>query len=230
MRITIQALIEGADGQLPRTEAIGTVERDADGAPASGLGLFLRETHALLRQLQAIVLREQVSQFLDRAALCRQCGHRLATKDSKVVIYRTAFGKARLNSPRLYSQCGNCGASARPQASFSPLAEALPERTHPQWLWLQSRYAAVMSFRMAQMFLRDAYPAGQDLPVSSVKVNLRRVGQRLDAETQAAVDAIVREPRSAAADRRRVARRSNSRSTPATSVPLPSARARAGFP
>jgi hypothetical protein len=48
-----------------------------------------------------------------------------------------------------------------------------------------------MSYRLAQIFLRDAFPAGQSLPVSSVKVNARRVGQRLDAETRTAVDAIV---------------------------------------
>ena len=107
------------------------------------------------------MLREQVAQFLDRVALCRRCGHRLATKDSKAVIYRTAFGKAQLDSPRLYSRCSGCSACASTQASFSPLAEALPERMHPQWLWLQGRYAAVMSYRLAQAFLREAYPGGQ---------------------------------------------------------------------
>ena len=49
MRITIQAMVEGADGEASRAETISTVERTADGVPASGLGLFLRETHALLR-------------------------------------------------------------------------------------------------------------------------------------------------------------------------------------
>ena len=195
MRITIQALIEGVQGSEPRAETIGVVERDADGAPASGLGLFLREPHVVLRQLQAVLLREQVAQFVERAGHCRRCGARLATKDSKTVVYRTAFGKARLDSPRLYSRCGGCGASSSAQASFSPLAEALPERTHPQWLWLQSRYAAVMPYRLAQIFLRDAFPAGRSLPLSSVKVIARRVGQRLDAETQVAVDAIVLGPR-----------------------------------
>jgi hypothetical protein len=195
MRITIQALIEGVEESEPHAETIGVVERDADGAPASGLGLFLRETHAVLRQLQAVVLREQIAQFVERASHCRRCGSRLATKDSKTVVYRTAFGKARLGSPRLYSRCSGCGTSAVRQASFSPLADALPERTHPQWLWLQSRYAAVMSYRLAQIFLRDAFPAGRSLPVSSVKVNARHVGQRLDAETQVAVDAIVLGPR-----------------------------------
>ena len=54
MRITIQALVEGSEGEAPRTETIGVVERDGDFAPACGLGLFLRE-----------------SQFLGRAAVCR---------------------------------------------------------------------------------------------------------------------------------------------------------------
>lgn len=49
MRITIRALIEDVEGSEPRVETIGVVERDADGAPAPGLGLFLRETHAVLR-------------------------------------------------------------------------------------------------------------------------------------------------------------------------------------
>jgi hypothetical protein len=71
--------------------------------------------------------------------------------------------------------------------TFSPLAQALPERTHPQWTWLQCRYASVMSFRLAQIFLRDAFPAGKSLPVASIKVNLRSVGTRLERETQEAV-------------------------------------------
>ena len=195
MRITIQATIDGVKGQLPRTETLGTIERDDNWVPASGLGLFLRETHALLRQLQSVVLAEQVARFVERIAHCGQCGCHLATKDSKTIVYRTAFGKARLASLRLYSRCDCCGTWAARKGSFSPLAEALPERTHPQWLWLQARYAAVMSYRLAQSFLRAAFPAGQSLPVSSLKVNTRRVGQRLDAETQVAVDAIVHAPR-----------------------------------
>jgi hypothetical protein len=41
-----QPLIEGVEGSEPRVETIGVVERNADGAPASGLDLSLRETHA----------------------------------------------------------------------------------------------------------------------------------------------------------------------------------------
>ena len=85
MRITIWALVEGIDGEAPRAEMIGVVKRDADDAPASGLGLYLRETRALLRQLQAVVVREQVAQFVVRESCCRRCGGCLATKDSKTI-------------------------------------------------------------------------------------------------------------------------------------------------
>ncbi len=74
---------------------------------------------------------------------------------------------------------------------FSSLAQALPERTHPQWTWLQCRYASVMSFRLAQIFLRDAFPAGKSLPAASIKVNLCSVGTRLEREAQAGVARVV---------------------------------------
>lgn len=67
MRITIQALTEDVSGQTPHTETIGTMEREAERAPALGLGRFVGETHAILRRLQAVVLREEVAQFIDRA-------------------------------------------------------------------------------------------------------------------------------------------------------------------
>jgi hypothetical protein len=44
-----------------------------------------------------------------------------------------------------------------------------------------------MSFHLAQIFLRDAFPAGKSLPVASIKVNVRAVGTRLEREAQLAV-------------------------------------------
>jgi hypothetical protein len=70
--------------------------------------------------------------------------------------------------------------------TFSPLARALLERLHPQWKWLQCRYASVMSFKLARTFLRDAFPGGATLPCSSVKATVRATGNRLEAETRQA--------------------------------------------
>lgn len=77
MRIAIHARIEGEDGQVQSSVEIGAVERDSQDAPSSGLGLFLRDTHSILQKLQDVVLQEQVARFVQDAAMCRGCGHRL---------------------------------------------------------------------------------------------------------------------------------------------------------
>lgn len=193
MRITIQAQVEDPHGHAPRSVTIGVIDRAADSAPASGLGLFLGEAHEILRKVQAVMLQEETTEFVEAASRCGTCSARRGTKDTKTLVYRTAFGKAHLNSPRLYCRCVACGTVACCGQTFSPLSLALPERTHPQWTWLQSRYASVMSYRLAQIFLRDAFPAGRDLPASSMKLNVRAVGERLEAETERAVARFARD-------------------------------------
>ena len=164
MRISIEARVEGEDSSSAKVVTLGRVERDAGTDPSSGLGLFLHESHELLRQLQDLVITEQAEEFVRAAAGCLACGQRLGIKDTKSLVYRTAFGKARLRSPRFYSRCGECGFRSGDGDTVSPLAQALRQRSHPQWTWLQCRYASVMSYRLAQIFLRDAFSGGKDLP------------------------------------------------------------------
>ena len=47
-----------------------------------------------------------------------------------------------------------------------------------------------MSFRLAQIFLRDAFSAGGNMAVSSLKLNVRDVGSRLEREAQAGVQRV----------------------------------------
>jgi hypothetical protein len=191
MRIVVEVRIEDAGRAGPERVTIGVIERDADSAPSSGLGLFLQETKDLLQKLQAIVVEEQTARFVAAASKCPACEAVLGVKDRKQLVYRTAFGIARLASPRLYSRCAGCGTMASCGHTFSPLAQAVPERTRPQRTWLQCRYASVMSFRLAQIFLRNAFPAGKSLAVPSLKVNVRTVGTRLETEAQEGVRRVI---------------------------------------
>ena len=105
---------------------VGVIERGANLTPASGLGLFLQETKDLLRELQTIVVAEQAARFVSADSRCRSCSTSLGVKDTKQLVYRTAFGVARLASPRLYSRCAFCGTMAGQAKTVSPLARALP--------------------------------------------------------------------------------------------------------
>ena len=186
MRIFVQACIEGEGERPSRIITVGVIERGDEFAPCSGLGLFMSETKALLKQLQTVFVDEQVDRFFDVSAHCLSCQTPRGIKDTKRLVYRTVFGKASLRSSRYYSVCSTCGFCSGDKSTVSPLSHALAERVHPQWTWLQCRYPSVMSYRLAQIYLRDAFAGGTELPSSSVKANVRAVGERLEKEAQRA--------------------------------------------
>lgn len=124
---------------------------------------------------------------------CPECSHALGQKDEKQLVYRTAFGKYRLPSPRLYSRCAHCGHRSHAAQTFSPMAAALPERTHPQWIWLQTRFASVMSYSLARKFLAPAFEGARQLPASAIRANVQRIGARSEAETQGRVMKVLQE-------------------------------------
>ncbi len=73
MRISIHATIENEDGASPSHEIqVGEITRDLGVDPASGLGLFVREAHALLQRIQGVVLNEQADEFI-RVEYSRTC-------------------------------------------------------------------------------------------------------------------------------------------------------------
>ena len=182
MKASIVATVEAENGRPASMMPIGTIERSATADPASGMGLWIGEAHELLEKLQSIILDEHVHQFVKAAARCLACHEPLGIKDNRTIVYRTAYGKKALRSPRFYSRCVDCGYRSGEGVTVSPLAMALKQRTHPQWSWLQCRYASTMSYRLAKNFLRDAFPAGKVLPSSSIKASVRAVGQRLENE------------------------------------------------
>ena len=59
MRINLQAVVQDDDGTTKLPSVLTVIDRDRDSDPASGLGLFLREAHSLLKALRAVVLAQQ---------------------------------------------------------------------------------------------------------------------------------------------------------------------------
>ena len=151
------------------------------------------EAQELCGALQELAIREQVGELVEAMKRCSACSHSLGLKDKKQLVYRTAFGKYRLPSPRLYSRCAHCGHRSHEAETFSPLATALPERSHPQWVWLQTRFASVMSYSLARTFLKHGYTGANGVPATSIRTHVQRVGATLEAETQSRVEQVLRE-------------------------------------
>lgn len=137
-RISIQACIEGEGAQPSKAITVDVIEREADFALASGLGLSIRETHVLLQQLQTVVTNERIDPFVGAAVHRQACGARGATMvDAEVTAAarRGAMDSSRLRTlPRagataLPSQISWASAQSRVGIALAPpdgLAVAAP--------------------------------------------------------------------------------------------------------
>ena len=78
---------------------------------------------------------------------------------------------------------GSAARATAPRAPpISPLATILAEHTTPELVYLQARFAAVMSYAQAGALLGEVLPLGRRLHPSGVRAQLHQVATRLEAE------------------------------------------------
>jgi hypothetical protein len=152
MQVSVQIVIESECTTAPMVEEITLLVRD-DLEPET-LGLTLAESKAILAGIQEKMAEVQAEEYVEQQRLCSDCGEHQPRKDTKEIIYRTPFGKLSLESPRLY----RCNCHPHEKASFSPLADLLPERTSPELLYLQTKWASLMSYGMSVKLLEEVLP------------------------------------------------------------------------
>lgn len=182
MKVTIEMVNEeGADTEGRRV-IVATLERSGKESPKAGMGLRLQEARSINRGIQEEMLAAEAGQYVRMRSSCSHCQRSLGVKGQHEIVYRTPFGKARLTSPRLYSTC-RCGqAASKRHRTFSPLADALADRTHPQLLFLQTSWAAILPYRKAATLLRQVLPLEDSLAISSTRAQVEKLGRRLEEE------------------------------------------------
>jgi hypothetical protein len=177
MRVRIQVVVEPESDTIPVVHEVATLERD--GLQPEGLGLTLAEAKDLLRGVQETMVAEQVAAFEAQQECCPDCGRTRRRNGRHAIVYRTLFGKLRLESPRFYAcPCQE----AAPRASLSPLSERLPERTAPELAYLESKFAALMSYGLTVDVLAEILPLGEELAKTSVRRRVQRVAERAEGE------------------------------------------------
>ena len=126
----------------------------------------------------------QVAEFTAQERPCPGGGRQRACKDRQSIVYRTPFGKLKLESPLLY----RCRCELNPHASFSPLAERLPERTSPELTYLETKFAALVSYGLSLKLLEEVLPIGQQLSVTAIRHQVHQTAERLETERGKAQD------------------------------------------
>jgi hypothetical protein len=176
MKIRIQVVIDAENGDGEHVSDIARLERGA--LRADDLGLTLAEAKEILHGMQQSLVTEQVAAYLTQCKICPDCGARRNLKGQHRIVYRTLFGKCNLVSPRLYDcPCRNNG-----RHSASPLAERLTSHCAPELLYLQTKFASMVSYGLSVELLSTVLPIANEINTTSVRRHLHRVAERIESE------------------------------------------------
>ena len=176
MRLTVQVVIESDVGEREVVEEVVTLARGA--LRVEELGLTIAEAKAMLQGVQQALVTHQAAEARAAHAHCPDCGRRRGQKGQHTLVVRTLFGKLQLPSPRLY----HCPCRPRESRSFSPLADVLSERTTPELVYLESKFAALVSYGVTIDLLADVLPLDGVINAASLHRTLGRVGTRIDRD------------------------------------------------
>ena len=171
MQIRVQVtLVEGDQNEVYE---LGSFERG--GLQLETLGLTLEERKDVLHALQAVLIEQQVSRQLEGVRPCPECGVQRRVKGRHHVLLHTVYGDVPVHSPRWW-RCA-CGAQG---GTFSPLSTLMPENTTPELLFLQTKWASMVSYGATVDLLRDVLPMGKTLNAETVRKHVHRVAQRAE--------------------------------------------------
>jgi hypothetical protein len=178
MRIRIQVLIELDQESTvpPYIEEVACFER----GPLSPetLGLRLDEAKQMLAGVQQVMTENQVEEYVEQQRQCPHCQQPLVYKGHHQIGVRTLFGKLALSSPRLYT----CSCQPNQKRSWSPVAALLSERSTPELLCQEVRWASLLSYGVTMKLLGDLLPMEHQLSTSTLSRHVHQVAERLESE------------------------------------------------
>jgi hypothetical protein len=173
MKFKVQLITQSESGE--EIQEIACLNREIE--RLEDLGITLAEAKALLTTLQKKVVEQQIATYLASRQCCPQCAQVLRHKGQHHVVFRTLFGSLGLSSPRLF----RCDCQPHETRTFSPLAELLYESCSPERLYLETKWASLISFELAAQLLEEVLPIATHVHATSVRNHLQRVARRAEA-------------------------------------------------
>jgi hypothetical protein len=185
MRLTVQITVESGGGE---SETLEVARMERGSLRPDTLGLSLAEARAILTGLEQTLVQRQAAEFVVQAQCCPRCGRARVCKGHHRIVVRTPFGKLRLDSPQLY----RCPCEAQGPKSVSLLAELLPERTSPELAYLETKFAALVSYGLTLKLLEEVLPIGQDLSSRTIRRQVHQAAERLETELAQGPDSFLK--------------------------------------
>jgi hypothetical protein len=173
MKFKIQLITQCETGEV--IQELAYLERETEGLEE--IGITLVEAKALLATLQRQLVEQQIAAYLAARQRCPQCAQVFRHKDRHPLIFRTLFGNLELTRPRWF----HCTCQPHETHTFSPLTTLFTERCSPERLYLETKWASLVSFDLAAQMLGDVLPTDTHFRATSVCNHLQRVAKRAEA-------------------------------------------------
>jgi hypothetical protein len=173
MKFLINLVTESEVGQ--HVQEIACLERKEH--RLEEVGLALREAKKLLGAIQQRMVEQQVEEYLETQRSCPHCGKTRGQKGSHTLTFQTLFGNLKLRSPRW----NHCECQPHHVKTFSPLLGLLNERVSPERLYLETKWASLISFELAADLLKDTLPIAETVNAAGIRNHLHRVAERAEA-------------------------------------------------
>jgi len=139
MKIRVQLVVCDNNGHEATFTDVAVLEKDCQ--RIEHLGLTLSKAKQILAALQ---------QRLVAHAQCEHCGTALRIKGYHPRTFRTLFGTVTLTSPRLY----RCRRRQRRKTTiFRPLNALLTDSVAPERLFMETKWASLVSYGLTPRFL-----------------------------------------------------------------------------
>lgn len=191
-KILVSFEAETLEGVREQLVEIASVERGE--LKVETLGMNLSEAKEILVKVQKALVEKQATDYLSEKSTCLDCATAYPQKGQHRITFRTLFGKLHLQSPRFY-RC-ECQSSLsnplqKPQIkpektkarrSFSPLANFLTQRSTPELVYLETKWAALMSYGLSGKLLADVLPLERAVSKATLSGQIKQVAERAEAE------------------------------------------------
>jgi hypothetical protein len=176
MKITVQLVVCDDDGHEKTFTDVVVLEKACQ--RIEHLGLTLAEAKQTLMALQQRLVEQQTGAFVAAQAQCEHCGKSLGIKAYHTRTFRTLFGTVTLTSPRLY----HCRCQRRKTTTFRPLNALLTDAVAPELLFMETKWASLVSYGLTAQALKDFLPVDATLNATTIQNHTLTVAQRCEAE------------------------------------------------
>jgi hypothetical protein len=176
MKMKVRLVVCAEDGREEEVHEIAVVEKPHE--RIEHLGLTLAEAKAILKMLQQQLVERQATAFVAAQAQCDSCGKALGIKEYHTRTFRTLFGTMTLTSPRFY----HCRCQRRKTTTFRPLNALLTDSVAPELLFMETKWASLVSYGLTAQALKDFLPVDATLNATTIQNHARAVAQRCEDE------------------------------------------------